>query len=113
MRITGQLALLAFVCMDLQALDRGKAITQYTRTVWRQEQGLPQDTVRAISQTHDGFLWLGTNEGLVRFDGYDFVRFTKADGSLPGNTVGKLIVDRAGDLWIGTFDGLARYSHGV
>ena len=52
------------------------------------------------------------NEGLVRFDGYDFVTFTKADGSLPGNTVAKLCVDRNGDLWIGTFDGLARYSKG-
>ena len=111
--LKAQVGILVALSGSVLALDPAKTLTQYTRTVWRQEQGLPQDTVRAITQTQDGFLWLGTNEGLVRFDGYDFVTFTKSDGSLPGNTVAKLCVDRNGDLWIGTFDGLARYSKGI
>ena len=64
----------------LHALDPRKALTQFSSTTWTQEQGLPQDTVRAIAQTPDGYLWVGTDEGLARFDGYDFVTFTKDQG---------------------------------
>src|ERR1700734_1097106 len=96
----------------LFALNPHKALTQYSRGVWTQAQGLPQDTIRAIAQTQDGYLWLGTNEGLVRFDGYDFVTFTIADGALPNNAVTALAVGRNGDLWIGTLDGLSRYANG-
>ena len=47
----------------------------------------PQDTIRAITQTADGYLWLGTDEGLARFDGYEFVVFHKANGDLPANSI--------------------------
>src|SRR5690348_13681840 len=53
----------------LYALQPGKALTQYSVTVWGQQEGLPQDTIRAITQTADRFLWVGTDEGLARFDG--------------------------------------------
>jgi ligand-binding sensor domain-containing protein len=89
-----------------------KAVSQYTHTAWTQEQGLPQDTVRAIAQTRDGYLWLGTNEGLARFDGYDFVTFNKDNGSLPTNAVTTLYAGRNNSLWVGTFDGLVHYSDG-
>ena len=69
------------------ALNRTKSLTQYTRTIWTQEQGLPQDTIRAIAQTTDGYLWLGTDEGLARFDGYEFVIFNKDHGDLPSNSI--------------------------
>jgi ligand-binding sensor domain-containing protein len=97
---------------SLLALSPSKALSQYTRTVWTQAQGLPQDTIRAITQTQDGYLWLGTNEGLSRFDGYEFVTFTKEDNSLPGNAVTQLVASRAGVLWIGTSGGLTRYFDG-
>ena len=97
---------------DLAAVPPARALTQYTRTVWTQAQGLPQDTIRAIAQTQDGYLWLGTNEGLVRFDGYDFVTYTTDDGALPNNAVTSLATGASGDLWVGTLDGLSRYSHG-
>ena len=58
------------------ALDPRKALTQYIHDVWQTEQGLPQNAVEALCQTRDGYLWLGTQEGLVRFDG---VRFTVFD----------------------------------
>ena len=88
------------------ALNPRRAITQYTRTVWTQEHGLPQDTIRAITQTKDGYLWLGTDEGLAQFDGYDFVVFNKENGALPNNSVTTLWAARDGSLWIGTPGGL-------
>jgi signal transduction histidine kinase/ligand-binding sensor domain-containing protein len=81
-------------------------------TVWSQQQGLPQDTIRAIAQTSDGFLWLGTDEGLARFDGYEFVVFSKSRGQLPSNSVSVLAADPDGSLWIGTPNGLTHYFHG-
>jgi len=69
------------------ALDPYRSLTQYSRTVWTQADGLPQDTVRAITQTADGYLWLGTEEGLARFDGYEFTTFDKRDGDLPSNYI--------------------------
>src|ERR1700735_5383847 len=100
---------LAAFCALIQpesALNPRRAITQYTRTVWTQEHGLPQDTIRAITQTKDGYLWLGTDEGLARFDGYDFVVFNKENGSLPSNSVTSLWAAHDGSLWIGTPGGL-------
>ena len=94
---------------QLFALNPRKALTQYTRTTWTQADGLPQDTIRAITQTHDGYLWLGTDEGLARFDGYDFVIYTKNDGALPSNSITALWAGQSGALWIGTPNGLARY----
>ena len=94
------------------ALNPRRAITQYTRTVWNQEQGLPQDTVRAIAQTKDGYLWIGTDEGLAQFDGYDFVVFNKENGALPSNSVAALWAAKDGSLWIGTLGGLTRYRNG-
>ena len=91
------------------ALDPHKSLTQYSRTVWSQEHGLPQDTIRAIAQTTDGYLWLGTDEGLARFDGYEFVVFNKDSGDLPGNSITALAAARDGSLWIGTSNGLTCY----
>jgi ligand-binding sensor domain-containing protein len=64
------------------ALQPDRAITQYGHDQWQTEQGLPQNSVSAIRQTKDGYLWFGTQEGLVRFDG---VRLTVFDTtSAPG-----------------------------
>jgi ligand-binding sensor domain-containing protein/two-component sensor histidine kinase len=97
----------------LFALDPHKALTQYTRTVWNQADGLPQDTVRRITQTANGYLWLGTEEGLTRFDGYDFVTFTRNNSSLPSNSITWLTAGTDGTLWIGTAAGLVRYRGGI
>jgi len=94
------------------ALDRRKSLTQYSRLTWTQQDGLPQDTIRAIAQTTDGYLWLGTDEGLARFDGYEFVVFDKANGDLPGNSITALASAGDGALWVGTANGLAEYRGG-
>jgi signal transduction histidine kinase/ligand-binding sensor domain-containing protein len=102
-------ALFALSPRSALALNPKRALTQYTRTVWTQEHGLPQDTIRAVTQTKDGYLWLGTDEGLAQFDGYDFVVFNKENGALPSNSVGALWAARDGGLWIGTSGGLTFY----
>jgi len=68
------------------ALDPKKAITQYNHNVWQAESGRPQNSVNTMIQTRDGYLWLGTQEGLVRFDGVRFAVFqtSGADRPLPG-----------------------------
>ena len=89
------------------SLNPDKALTQYIHEVWQDEQGLPQSTVAAIVQTRDGYLWLGTQEGLVRFNGVRFTIFDK--GNTPSfaasHNVRALYEDASGTLWIGTFGG--------
>ena len=102
-------ALCCAVGRPVFGLDPHKRLTQYSRKVWTQEQGLPQDTIRAISQTADGYLWLGTDEGLARFDGYEFTVFNKDQSKLPANSITALAAANDGSLWIGTSSGLTRY----
>jgi ligand-binding sensor domain-containing protein len=79
---------------------------------WGTEAGLPQNTVNAIVQTRDGYLWLGTRDGLARFDGIRFTVFGLRDG-LQSVDVQALLEDAAGTLWIGTTGGgLSRMSGG-
>ncbi|HMJ61254.1 MAG TPA: two-component regulator propeller domain-containing protein, partial [Bryobacteraceae bacterium] len=94
-------------------LDPAKAITQYVRQTWQSRSGLPHNTVMAIAQTADGYVWLGTEEGLARFDGDRFAIFKRNTAELRSDIIFSLLVDRKGDLWIGTRGGgLTRYSHG-
>ena len=90
----------------LRALDPGRAITQYVQNVWRAPGALPHDTVTAILQTRDGYLWVGTVEGLARFDGVRSVVFDKSNTpAIANNWIRALVEDRAGRLWIGTLGG--------
>lgn len=107
------LALLALVAPSVMALDPARDVDQYTRDVWRISNGLPMDTVLSALQTSDGYLWLGTTEGLVRFDGVQFVTFDRA--SAPGLTSDRcldLFEDSRKRLWISTDDGLALLEKG-
>lgn len=99
-------AAILFSALPALALSPSKSLTQYTRSVWTQEHGLPQDTIRAIAQTPDGYLWAGTDEGLARFDGYEFVVFTKENSALPSNLITALAAAPDGTLWVGTASGL-------
>ena len=74
----------------LFALNPQRTLTQYTHTIWTEEHGLPQDTIHAITQTKDGYLWVGTDEGLAQFDGYEFTVFSKGNGSLPSDSINAL-----------------------
>ncbi len=78
------------------------------------DQGLSQNTVYSIEQDHVGFLWIGTNNGLNRYDGYQFVVFKKKLNdslSISDNTIISLLEDSHNRLWVGTYQGLNRYNH--
>jgi signal transduction histidine kinase/ligand-binding sensor domain-containing protein len=90
----------------VSGLDPSKQLTQYVHDAWTTADGLPQNSVLAIAQTPDGYLWLGSEEGLSRFDGMRFVTFDKrALHGLRSNEVDALLVDHRGDLWIGSQGG--------
>jgi signal transduction histidine kinase/ligand-binding sensor domain-containing protein len=94
---------------SLLALDTHKALTQYSASVWTQRNGLPQDAVRAIAQTTDGYLWVGTDEGLARFDGYEFVSLHRERGAPASDSISALAAGTDGSLWIGSRSGLTHY----
>lgn len=96
----------------LFSLDPRKNVTQYIYKSWSIADGLPNNTIHCIYQTHDGYLWLGTGEGLARFDGVRFHLFNK--NNTPGikdNRVNVLLETMDNTLWIGTRGGLIRYEN--
>ncbi len=83
-----------------------KNIDQYVRQSWKTENGLPQNTITAITQTPDGFIWLGSKEGLIRFDGREFIEFnSKNTKAIENNEIWSLLTDSKGIMWIGTNGG--------
>ena len=96
------------------ALAQSDAFAEYTRHIWQASDGLPEQTVQAFAQTRDGYLWIGTSGGLVRFDGVHFTVFDRQNTpALHENSIFCLMVTRNGALWIGTEGGgLARYAQG-
>ncbi|HVP00280.1 MAG TPA: two-component regulator propeller domain-containing protein [Bryobacteraceae bacterium] len=94
------------------ALDSARGLGQYQHAAWTAREGL-MGSVRAIVQTPDGYLWLGTEFGLVRFDGVRFLRWPQGpDQQLPSPRILSLLAARDGTLWIGTFGGLASWKDG-
>ncbi len=96
------------------ALDAAKTLSQYVRRIWQVQQGLPQASIDALLQTHDGYLWLGTQTGLVKFDGVRFTTIDEVDGlSMKDIRVTRLLEGHDGALWIGTSQaGLIRIQNG-
>ena len=91
----------ALACATLAfGLDPDRAITQFVHTSWTEKDGAPINA-RALAQTQDGYLWIGTPAGLVRFDGIRFTAFEPAAGeSFPFTRVRRLLATRDGALWI-------------
>lgn len=92
------------------------SLTQLVQRSWQNSDGLPQNTVSAIEQSIDGYLWFGTDEGLVRFNGTQLVVFDAAssDAFAENQSIRALEVRRDGSLWIGTDgSGLVVYRHGT
>ncbi len=93
------IALLLFCCADLSR-------AQYRFDLWSTDNGLPNNSLYSIIQTRDGYLWLATLDGLVRYDGVRFMVFNTANSKwLPHNRFTALYEDRQGALWIGTEGG--------
>jgi PAS domain S-box-containing protein len=98
---------------DWSSLSGG--IDQYVHDSWSLEQGLQSNSVWAITQTTDGYLWLGTYNGLIRFDGLRFTLFNRDNTDVfRTNTIFSLCPGTDRDLWIGTVDnGLVYYKDGL
>jgi ligand-binding sensor domain-containing protein len=109
LHVSAAAALIIFQLVGASALrsdDRRIPIVEYVHNVWQAAQGLPQNAVQAIAQTPDGYLWLATQEGLVRFDGVRLTVFDrKSTLEITNNDMRALCVTKDGSLWIGTFLG--------
>src|SRR5580658_8960266 len=105
---------LLFVSAEsLVALDPALAASQYLHTSWTQEDGADLPGVQAIAQTPDGYLWLGSSTGLIRFDGVRFVHWEPHTGEkLPSNDVRFLVASVRRGLWIGSALGISRLDNG-
>ena len=96
-------------------LSPNKRISQFVLDEWNSDNGLPQNSVTTIIQTQDGYLWLGTEEGLVRFDGVTFTVFDKSNTeAFQADGITTLAESADGTLWIGTRGGgLLKYDYGA
>src|SRR5262245_29805019 len=93
----------------LYALNPHKAFSQSDHDIREVEDGLPQNYVNAIVQARNGYLWLGTQDGIVRFDGIRFSPTKNGESTiLKSNVVISLLEDRRGNLWVAT-DGAGLY----
>jgi ligand-binding sensor domain-containing protein len=83
---------------------------EYAHTAWKVRDGFTKGEITSIAQTPDGYLWLGTEFGLLRFNGVRAVPWEPPAGQhLPTNMIESLLVTREGTLWIGTWKGLASW----
>ncbi|MHB8079161.1 MAG: two-component regulator propeller domain-containing protein [Candidatus Krumholzibacteriia bacterium] len=106
----------ALLCAAAPGVARASdlAVTQYVHDSWGVREGLPQDMAAAFAQTADGHVWIGTQEGLARFDGLSFTLFNRrSDPPLNSLRIQCLLPGRDGALWIGTFQGLVRLQGGA
>ncbi len=107
--VIGLAILLAF-CSRAFTLDPSLEVNQYAHTAWTVRDGFSMGNIYAMAQTPDGYLWLGTEFGLFRFDGVRSIRWQPPAGQhLPDNNINSLLVTRDGTLWIGTFSGLVTW----
>jgi ligand-binding sensor domain-containing protein/AraC-like DNA-binding protein len=106
---------LILFCCPSRALNPDKNIDEYLVDHWNISGGLPSNLVHSIAQTPDGYLWIATNKGLVRFDGIKFsiVRFAREEEIAYGQTAvpEALYLDNSGKLWIGSSIGLTSYDY--
>ena len=105
--------ILLLYCSSAQALNPSIHVSQYSHTSWKVRDGFARETIDAIAQTPDGYLWLGTASGLLRFDGIHNVPWQPpSNQQLPSTIIMSLLAAHDGSLWIGTSKGLARLKDG-
>lgn len=111
--IRRSISILFFLFQGLQtALSDGN--TQFVATSWGLREGLPQSSVNHIIQSKDGYLWLATFGGLVRFNGETFTTFSRTTAKgIRSDRVLNLYEDHAGNIWCSTEAGFSRFSNGV
>src|SRR5262249_1910961 len=111
-RIVFLLIVLLKCCASAFALDPSLDLSQYAHTEWTIRDGFTKGAIHSIAQTPDGYLWLGTESGLLRFDGIRAVPWQPPGNQhLPPGTIRALLVSHDGTLWIGA-RGLASWKNG-
>ncbi|MFP7722094.1 diguanylate cyclase domain-containing protein [Lysobacter sp. A3-1-A15] len=106
--LLASLATLLVWSPPVAALQPDKTFHHYVRSTWSIEEGLPQISAVAIAQGGRGYIWVGTQAGLARFDGVKFQAFTpENEPELPGIWIRSLHSGRDGRIWIGSYKGLA------
>src|SRR5687768_16877699 len=99
MRLSSLIAAILLLSAPAAALNPAHDINQYGHTAWTLRDGVLKGLPRTIAQTPDGYLWLGTDRGLLRFDGVQFAPWQPPDGaSLPSSVIVKLLSARDGSL---------------
>src|SRR5215813_6689951 len=112
-RVSVMIGIVLAWCACSFALDPSLNISQYAHTAWKVRDGFFKSGITTIAQTPDGYLWLGTDFGLLRFDGVRFVPWQPPeDQHLPSKSILALLVSSDGTLWIGARKGLARWKNG-
>ena len=107
------LGILLACCACAFALEPSLDISQYAHTTWKIRDGFTKGIITSLAQTPDGYLWIGTELGLLRFDGVRPVLWQPPSGQhLPGTLITYLLAAHDGTLWIGTFNGLASWKDG-
>ncbi len=102
----GLLLLLAFGWLVPSHGWTAEVPEEFTRQVWRVQDGLPEDTAQSLAQDGQGFLWVGTTGGVARFDGSNFTVFDSSSSPrLPVNSIFCLLAARDGSLWMGSEGG--------
>lgn len=100
-----------FIFILLNAISSGAfaSINDYVVKQWSTLDGLASQSLKSVVQDKQGYIWIGTQFGLSRFDGQQFTNFTTSNSKfLPSNSINKLMLDRDGLLWVGTKKGLVR-----
>jgi len=100
------------LCVPLFGLNPDRQLSQYAHTAWRVQDALFDGAPFSVVQTADGYLWIGTSSGLLRFDGVQFVPWAPPAGQiLPSKLIVTLVAGKNGGLWIGTANGLAYWNN--
>src|SRR5512142_711019 len=103
---------LLLLAPSVSAVDSSKRISQYAHTAWRMQDGYFSGAPHAITQTADGYIWIGTQNELLRFDGVQFTKWSPPAGSqLPPSRIWRMLGSSEGSLWVGTDSGLAHWNN--
>ena len=112
MRILYAATLGLWLALPADALDPRRTLAEYRQTIWTSKDGLPATFIQSIAQSSDGYIWLGSIDGLARFDGIQFVHWRPNGNRILLGAIRVVSAARDGDLWVGTASGMVGRIHG-